>query len=131
MIFVPSVVALATRLWHLAPAILMLNVLLAVSGIGWPAGELRTLSIGLASALILALIGYGLHARRNDEALARITSQLATSDERVARFLEAVDRRTQIVDEQVVELAKIKLRNEVIAARLSAAQGEAAKPPGP
>jgi hypothetical protein len=107
----------------------MLNALIAVAALAWPAGELRTLTIGASSALILGLAGIGLRERRSDEALRRIQTQLAKSDERVGRFLEAVDRRTQIVDEQAVELAKIKLRNEVIAARLSAAQGEAQRPP--
>jgi hypothetical protein len=129
LVFVPSLAALGMRLWHLVPAIVMLNALIAVAALAWPAGELRTLTIGASSALILGLAGIGLRERRSDEALRRIQTQLAKSDERVGRFLEAVDRRTQIVDEQAVELAKIKLRNEVIAARLSAAQGEAQRPP--
>jgi hypothetical protein len=130
LIFVPSLAALALRLWHHAAAILMLNALIAVAATAWPAGDLRTLSIGLSSALILALVGHGLRQRRDDDALAGIAAQLAVSDGRVGRFLEALDQRTQIVDEQAVELAKIRLRNEAIAARMGAPpQSGPPKPP--
>ena len=68
LIFLPSIIALAMRLWHLLPAVLMLNALIALSATTWPIGELRTLSLGLAFALILALIGQGARQRARDDA---------------------------------------------------------------
>jgi hypothetical protein len=130
LIFVPSLIALGLRIWHFAAAILMLNALIALSATAWPAGELRTLSVGLASALILALIGQGLRQRTRDDALARIETQLDTSDARVGRFLEALDRRAQIVEDEAVELAKIRLRNEA-AIRRDAPRSEPPKPQNP
>jgi hypothetical protein len=112
LIFLPSVIALAMRIWHLIAAVLMLNTLIALSAAAWPAGELRSFSIGLASALVLAFIGQGIRQRARDHALAELQARADTMDGRIGTFLTALDRRAQIVDENAVELAKNRLRNE-------------------
>jgi hypothetical protein len=126
LLFIPSVVAVAMRLWHLLAAVLMLNALIALSAAAWPAGELRTLGIGLASALILAFIGQGIRQRARDDALAALQARADAMDGRIGGFLAALDRRAQIADENAIELAKNRLRNE--AAGRPAARAEPPKP---
>jgi hypothetical protein len=115
LIFVPSLIALAIKIWHLVIPILMLNTLIALSAISWPAGEVRTLSIGLASALILAFIGQGLRQRARDHVLGQIETRLDAMDGRIGPFLQVLDQRAKVVDERAIELAKTRLRNEASA----------------
>jgi hypothetical protein len=112
LIFVPSLIALAIKVWHFILPVVMLNTLIALSAVSWPAGEVRTLSVGLASALILAFIGQGLRQRARDHALAQIETRLDAMDGRIGGFLQALDQRASIVDESAIELAKTRLRNE-------------------
>jgi hypothetical protein len=87
LIFLPSLIALATRIWHLILPVLMLNALIALSTISWPAGELRTFSVGLGSAFILACIGQGLRQRARDHALARLQTRLDAIEEQITERL--------------------------------------------
>jgi hypothetical protein len=115
LIFVPSLIALVARIWFIFPG-LMLNTLVASSAISWPAGELRTFSLGLGSAFILAFIGQGLRQRARDHALAQIQTRLDAMDGQMSNFLRALDERAAIVEEGAIEMAKIRLRNEAIGA---------------
>jgi hypothetical protein len=112
LIFVPSLIALVARIWHFIFPVLMLNALVALTAMSWPAGELRTFSIGLGSAFILGFIGQGLRQRARDHALAQIQTRLDAMDEQTTAFLRALDKRAAIVEESAIELAKIRLRNE-------------------
>jgi hypothetical protein len=116
LIFVPSLIALVARVWYLIFPVLMLNALVASSAISWPAGELRTFSVGLGSAFILAFIGQGLGQRARDHALAQIQTRLDAMDGQMINFLRALDERAAIVEEGAIEMAKIRLRNEAIGA---------------
>ena len=128
LIFVPSLIALVARIWHLIFPILMLNTLIASSAISWPAGELRTFSVGLASAFILAIIGQGLRQRARDHALAQIQTRLDAIDGQIVNFLRALDKRAAIVEESAIELAKIRLQNE---ARGASKDVPPSRPPNP
>jgi hypothetical protein len=110
LIFFPSLIALATRIWHLILPILMLNTFIAVSAISWPAGELRTLGTALASAFILAFLGHGLRQRAHDHALAQLQIGLDGIQEQIVTFLKALDRRAMAVEENAVEMAKRRLQ---------------------
>jgi hypothetical protein len=127
LIFVPSLIALVARIWFIFP-VLMLNTLVASSAISWPAGELRTFSLGLGSAFILAFIGQGLRQRARDHALAQIQTRLDAVDGQMINFLRALDERASIVEEGAIELAKIRLRNEAIGASKGVPQS---RPPNP
>jgi hypothetical protein len=128
LIFVPSLIALAARIWYLIFPVLMLNALVAASAISWPAGELRTFSVGLGSAFILAFLGQGLRQRARDHALAQIQTRVDAMDGQMSNFLHALDQRAAIVEESAIELAKIRLRNEAIGASKGAPQS---RPPNP
>ena len=128
LIFVPSLIALVARIWHLIFPILMLNTLIASSAISLPAGELRTFSVGLASAFILAIIGQGLRQRARDHALAQIQTRLDAIDGHIVNFLRAIDKRAAIVEESAIELAKIRLQNE---ARGASKDVPPSRPPNP
>jgi hypothetical protein len=128
LIFVPSLIALVARIWYLIFPVLMLNTLVAASAISWPAGELRTFSVGLGSAFILAFIGQGLRQRARDHTLAQIQTRVDTMDGQMTNFLRALDQRAAIVEESAIELAKIRLRNEAIGASKGAPPS---KPPNP
>jgi hypothetical protein len=128
LIFVPSLIALVARIWHLILPILMLNTLVASSAISWPAGELRTFSVGLGLAFILAFIGQGLRQRARDHALAQIQTRLDAMDGQMINFLGALDKRAAIVEEGAIELAKIRLRNEASGTSKGVPQS---RPPNP
>jgi hypothetical protein len=128
LIFVPSLIALVARNWYLILPVLMLNALVALSAISWPAGDLRTLSVGVGSAFILAFIGQGLRQRARDQALAQIQTRLDAMDGQITNFLRALDNRAAIVEEEAIELAKIRLRNEAIGV---GKVGPQSRPPNP
>ena len=90
----------------------MLNTLIALSAISWPAGELRTLGTAFATAFILALLGQGLRQRAHDYALAQLQMGVDGIKEQIVIFLEALDRRAKAVEENAVEMAKLRLRAE-------------------
>jgi hypothetical protein len=112
LIFFPSLIALATRIWHLIFPVVMLNSLIALSAISWPTGELRTLTNAFATAFILAFLGQGLRQRAHDYALAQLQGGLDGMKEQMLSFLEALDRRAKAVEENAVEMAKLRLRAE-------------------
>jgi hypothetical protein len=128
LLFVPSLIALAARIWYLILPVLMLNALVAASAISWPAGELRTFSVGLGSAFILAFIGRGLRQRARDHAFAQVQTRLDAMDGQMTNFLRALDQRAAIVEESAIELAKIRLRNEAVGANKGAPPS---RPPNP
>jgi hypothetical protein len=108
--FIPSVIALLARLWSLLLPVLMLNSLIVFAGFSWPSGELRTLTVVMASSAILVLIGVGSRYRARQSALARIEMRLEAMDEQMVKFLHALDLRTMIVEENAIEVAKNRMR---------------------
>jgi hypothetical protein len=106
--------------------VLMLNALIALSTISWPAGELRTFSTAIASALIFALLGQGLRRRSSDHALAQLQTRLDAMDGQMIHFLRALDERAARVEGGAIELAKIRLRSEAISKG-----GPQSRPPNP
>jgi hypothetical protein len=87
LIFLPSLIALATRIWHQILPVLMLNALIALSTISWPAGELRIFSTAVATALILAFLGKGLRRRSSNHALAELQTRLDAIEEQITQRL--------------------------------------------
>jgi hypothetical protein len=127
LLFLPSLAAVATRSWlHLIPVV-MLNALIAHAALAWPPGELRLLGIGVATALILAVLGDGFRRRGREHAMAEVQARLAEMERRVAAFLEALDQRARLVEERAIELAETRLRNRPAeAGKDPAAKGQGA-----
>jgi membrane protein implicated in regulation of membrane protease activity len=117
LIFIPSIAAVGTGSLEVILPVLVLNALIAISAFSWPAGELRLVSTALATALILWLVSHALRRAARDRAAAQRDARLQQLEGRVGVFLDALDRRSQIVEEGAIEMAKRRLKAETAESR--------------
>jgi hypothetical protein len=64
-------------------------------------------------AVIVFLIGYGLDRRRQQQAVADAASELDRVDSRMTGFLEALDRRSSLLEEDAVDRTRRILTAEI------------------
>jgi hypothetical protein len=102
----PTLIALISRALPLAAVILPLNLALILALLA-PIGTELKAAILLASIGVFAgLLGSGRSAARMRSSVDEIQHRVRQLETNMATFCDALDRRTQIVDRELMEVAK-------------------------
>jgi hypothetical protein len=107
------VVSLFTRTWSVILAVLLLDLLMVLGAAMQAAPEYKMTLLLLALALSAFIIGQGFSNGRRSTGTSEIKEHLGRLDARLSDFCDALDRRSQSLDKEAVEIARRRAEAEV------------------